>query len=96
MRIENEKMENERMENTKMEDERMEQYSIIGKEDLIGMLKTNYEQIGIILSTLEEYGYMNQDRWKNSKSSVLKRKSAVITAADFLILLNFILSSDEI
>lgn len=39
MRIENEKMENERMENTKMEDERMEQYSIIGKEDLIGMLK---------------------------------------------------------
>ena len=63
MRIENEKMENERMENTKMEDERMEQYSIIGKEDLIGMLKTNYEQIGIILSTLEESGYMNQDRW---------------------------------
>ena len=67
MRIENEKMENERMENTKMEDERMEQYSIIGKEDLIGMLKTNYEQIGIILSTLEEYGYMNQDRWNRFK-----------------------------
>mgnify|MGYP004444721533 FL=1 len=67
MRIENEKMENERMENTKMEDERMEQYSIIGKEDLIGMLKTNYEQIGIILSTLEAYGYMNQDRWNRFK-----------------------------
>ena len=65
MRIENEKMENERMENTKMEDERMEQYSIIGKEDLIGMLKANYERI--ILSTLEEYGYMNQDRWNRFK-----------------------------
>ena len=67
MRIENEKMENERMENTKMEDERMEQYSIIGKEDLIGMLKTNYEQIGIILSTLEESRAMNQDRWNRFK-----------------------------
>ena len=32
-----------------------------------GMVKTNYEQIGIILSTLEEYGYMNQDRWNRFK-----------------------------
>ena len=67
MRIESEKMENEKMENSKMEDERREQYSIIGKEDLIGMLKANYEQIVIILSTLEEYGYMNQDRWNRFK-----------------------------
>ena len=67
MRIENEKMENERLENTLMEEERREEYSIMGKEDIIGMLKANYEQIGIILSTLEEYGYMNQDRWNRFK-----------------------------
>ena len=48
-------------------DDPLAEKEFIRKEDLIGMLKTNYEQIGIILSTLEEYGYMNQDRWNRFK-----------------------------